>query len=56
MLKKKPSTKKKSGKKVAQIPRAKGGLTRWFAENWVDVKTGKPCGRSKGGKTRLSCL
>ena len=31
-------------------PRAKGGLTRWFEENWVDVKTGKPCGRSKGEK------
>ena len=31
-------------------PRAKGGLTSWFAENWVDVKTGKPCGRSKGEK------
>ena len=31
-------------------PRAKGGLTRWFIENWVDVKTGKPCGRSKGEK------
>ena len=31
-------------------PRAKGGLTRWFKENWVDVKTGKPCGRSKGEK------
>ena len=25
-------------------------LTRWFKENWVDVKTGKPCGRSKGEK------
>ena len=36
--------------KVAQILRAKGGLTRWFKENWVDVKTGKPCGRSKGEK------
>ena len=23
-------------------------LTRWFKENWVDVKTGKPCGRKKG--------
>ena len=31
-------------------PRAKGGLTRWFKENWVDVKTGKPCGRQKGEK------
>ena len=30
--------------------RTKGGLDRWFYENWVDVKTGKPCGRSKGEK------
>lgn len=22
-----------------------GGLTKWFKEEWVDVKTGKPCGR-----------
>lgn len=28
----------------------KGGLGRWFAEKWVDIKTGKPCGRSKGEK------
>jgi hypothetical protein len=27
-----------------------GGLDRWFAEKWVDVKTGKPCGRQKGEK------
>ena len=33
--------------KSSPNPRAKGGLTRWFKENWVDVKTGKPCGRSK---------
>ena len=25
---------------------AKGGLKKWFAEEWVDVKTGKKCGRS----------
>ena len=25
-------------------------LRRWFKEEWVDVKTGKPCGRSKGEK------
>lgn len=25
-----------------------GGLDRWFAEKWVDVKTGKPCGRQQG--------
>ena len=30
------------------VARSGGGLTRWFKENWVDVKTGKPCGRSKG--------
>ena len=23
-------------------------LKRWFDEKWVDVKTGKPCGRQKG--------
>ena len=23
-------------------------LDRWFKEKWVDVKTGKPCGRQKG--------
>jgi hypothetical protein len=25
-------------------------LKRWFAEKWVDVRTGKPCGRSPGEK------
>lgn len=35
------------------VPRMKsggqhGGLDRWFAEKWVDVKTGKPCGRQEG--------
>ena len=37
-------------RKSSPNPRAKGGLTRWFEENWVDVKTGKPCGRQKGEK------
>lgn len=27
-----------------------GGLDRWFAEKWVDVKSGKPCGRTSGEK------
>lgn len=28
---------------------AKGAsLKRWFKEEWTDVRTGKPCGRSKG--------
>ena len=22
-----------------------GGLTKWFKEDWVDLKTGKTCGR-----------
>ena len=25
-------------------------LKRWFDEKWVDVKTGKHCGRQKGEK------
>ena len=24
----------------------KGGLGKWFGEEWTDVKTGKECGRS----------
>ena len=23
-------------------------LKRWFAEDWIDTRTGKPCGRSEG--------
>ena len=36
------------GKHVLQSRRgyAPGGLTKWFAEDWRDVKTGKKCGRS----------
>ena len=36
--------------KAKNVARSSGGLTRWFKEKWVDVKTGKPCGRSKGEK------
>ena len=25
-------------------------LKRWFREKWIDVRTGKPCGRHKGEK------
>ncbi len=31
---------------------AKGGLGKWFGEKWVDVKTGKPCGRSGANDKR----
>ena len=27
-----------------------GGLGKWFAEDWRDVKTGKQCGRVEGEK------
>ena len=27
---------------------AGANLQRWFREKWVDVRTGKPCGRQKG--------
>ena len=30
---------------------AKGAqLKRWFKEKWIDVRTGKPCGRRRGEK------
>ena len=29
------------------MPKNQDGLTKWFRENWVDIKTGKPCGRKK---------
>ena len=32
---------------------AKGGLGKWFSEQWTDVKTDKPCGRkSAKGKSK----
>lgn len=32
--------------------RSTSGLTRWYKEKWVDIKTGKPCGRSEGENRR----
>jgi hypothetical protein len=41
------------GDYVTEIPQmGKGGLRQWFDEKWVDVKTGKTCGRS--GKDKNS--
>jgi hypothetical protein len=34
------------------MKRAASGLSRWFDEEWIDIKTGKPCGRSAGEKRR----
>ena len=35
-----------------KVRKTKEGLAlkRWFKEEWIDVRTGKPCGRSKGEK------
>lgn len=37
---------------VMAVRKTKKGaaLRRWFKEKWVDVRTGKPCGRRKGEK------
>lgn len=30
----------------------KGGLTKWFKEDWRDLKTGKACGRKSASKSK----
>jgi hypothetical protein len=30
-------------------------LTRWFKEKWIDIATGKPCGRKKEEKHYPTC-
>ena len=37
---------------MPQVRKTKKGaaLKRWFEEDWVDVRTGKKCGRRKGEK------
>ena len=34
------------------MSKTKGGLTKWFKEDWVDVKTGKECGRKSASKSK----
>ena len=34
------------------MSKPKGGLTKWFNEEWIDVKTGKPCGRKSATKSK----
>ena len=29
-----------------------GGLKKWFKEDWVDISTGKPCGRKSASKSK----
>ena len=38
------------------MAKTKGGLTKWFKEEWVDVKTGKPCGRKSAKKVNVPTL
>lgn len=42
------SMKNNQGLPFAKSGGQHGGLDRWFAEKWVDIKTGKPCGRQQG--------
>ena len=37
---------------MPRVRKTKAGsnLKRWFKEEWIDVRTGKPCGRKKGEK------
>jgi hypothetical protein len=50
--------KQKGGKyrcsSMGQPPRSLtfGSLDRWFKEKWIDVCTGKPCGRKKGSQRK----
>ena len=34
------------------MAKPQGGLTKWFKEDWRDVKTGKKCGRSGKDKKK----
>ena len=40
----------RSKRKTKKGGRGASGLTRWFAEEWVDVCTGRPCGRKRYSK------
>lgn len=41
---------KSSASPVNKVRKTEKGasLKRWFKEEWIDVRTGKPCGRTKG--------
>lgn len=34
------------------MAKPKGGLTKWFKEEWVDLKTGKECGRKSAKNSK----
>lgn len=39
------------GARRSKKKKPSGGLTKWFNEEWVDVKTGKPCGRKSANNS-----
>ncbi len=40
----------KTGAVAVRKSKKGASLKRWFKEEWIDVRTGKSCGRSKGEK------
>lgn len=38
----------KTGEVAVRKSEKGASLRRWFKEEWTDVRTGKPCGRSEG--------
>ena len=50
---KRRKTKRKTKRRTKRKGNRKGGLSRWFAEEWIDVCTGRPCGRRKGSKRKM---
>lgn len=49
---KKSRKSKRKSRKKSRKRKNKSGLDRWFAEKWIDVCTGKPCGRSKSSSRK----
>ena len=39
----------------ASSPRKSTPLKRWYAEKWIDIKTGKPCGSAKSKTYYPTC-
>lgn len=48
----KPASKRRQYRQSSKPKAKKTGLKKWFDEEWIDVKTGKKCGRS--GKEKKS--
>jgi len=40
---------------IDKKPDSKKGIARWFNENWIDIKTGKPCGSVKTADYYPTC-